>query len=113
MVQRQERTGVKSKMLVKKNEQKRLEKMLGCFEKYPLDGINQDQIKKLKSLIHSHIMDDKSTWPKSADYTLDLKFLKGPVRIIVGNLAKKQGEKWGGKAAKWIAEKAVDGIFGL
>ena len=61
--------------------------------------------------MHSHIMDDKSTWPKGGDYSLEI--LRGATKIIVGNVAKKQGEKWGGKAAKYIAEKAVDGIFSL
>ena len=107
LVQRQEATGLKSTSLVRKNEKKRLQKMLGCFEKYPIDGMNQEQIEKLKSSMHSHIMDDKYTWPKSQDYTQDL------LKIIAGNLAKKQGEKYGGKAAKWITEKAVDGIFSL
>ena len=85
--------------------------IIKCFVNHPLDGMSEEALKKLTKSVEGHLLDDTIDGQNNGDYLL--KAIKPLVKPIIGNFAKKKGEKWGGKAAKWVSDKVVDSLFSL
>ena len=103
--------GKARKRLYAKDKSK-YKRMIRCFLDYPLDGMNRDLIEELKSSVRSHILlKDIVEDPDYGDYFL--KALQPVIKKAAGDWVQKKGTELGGKAAKWVTDKVIEGVFNL
>ena len=111
IVSRSSRRKLTMQTKLNQKDEKKYKNIIKCFVNHPLDGMNEEALKKLRKSVEGHLIDDIIDGQNHGDYFL--KAIQPLVKPIIGNFAQKQGEKWGGKGARWVSEKVIDGVFGL